>query len=59
MKSPRRPAFLLVLTWLAVTPLALSGCYQRVVGADESYEGTVYEPNLKEDEKIQSVDDMD
>jgi hypothetical protein len=69
MMSPRRPVSLMVLTCLAVTVFAVTGCYERVVEADDSYEGAVYEPNLEEnhessrvddeDEKIQRVDDMD
>lgn len=44
------------LPWLLVAAIAatsLSGCYRRVVGVKgdaSSYDGKVYEPNLKEGE---------
>jgi len=39
-------------------PLALGGCYRRVVGVknDPGYEGKVYEPNLKEGEQNAMVE---
>lgn len=46
---------------MACCLLAAPGCYQHVVERDAPYEtsGDVYEPNVKEDERIPIVDDLE
>ena len=51
--------WILALLVAAGPALGLGGCYERVVEAEGPYRGTVYEPNLEdeEDDGIRQLDE--